>query len=300
VIRRPTLLALFLVCVAGPACSPQPSNTLSPAQSDIAALIAASGAEVAVAWRPLDGRPGDEILINPDLSFHAASTMKVPVMIELFRQEAAGNLALDDLVPVTNQFTSIMDGSPYELSATEDSDGEIYKALGTNLSYRTLVEASITVSSNLATNILIEHLRADRVQATVDAMGASGMQVLRGVEDQKAFDAGKSNTTTARGLLVLFEAIGHGTAVSADASARMIEILKRQQFNDGIPAGLPPGTPVAHKTGSITRIHHDAGIVYGPRPYVLVVLTRGIDDHAVSAKLMADISRVVAGLVPPV
>lgn len=272
----------------------QSASTLATVRADIDRLIAASGAEVAVAWRPLDAKPGEEILINPELRFHAASTMKVPVMIELHRQVEAGQRKLDDTVLVTNKFTSILDGSPYELSATEDSDGEVYKAMGTQLSYRALVEASITVSSNLATNILIEHLGAKNVQATVDRMGASGMQVLRGVEDQKAFDAGRNNTTDARGLLTLFEAIGRHAAVNAKASADMIEVLKRQKFNDGIPAGVPAGTPVAHKTGSITRIHHDAGIVYAKRPYVLVVLTRGIQDGKVSAKLMADISRVIA------
>lgn len=272
----------------------QSAPTLATVRADIDRLITASGAEVAVAWRPLDAKPGEEILINPELRFHAASTMKVPVMIELYRQVEAGQRKLDDTVLVTNKFTSILDGSPYELSATEDSDGEVYKAMGTQLSYRALVEASITVSSNLATNILIEHLGAKNVQATVDRMGASGMQVLRGVEDQKAFDAGKNNTTDARGLLTLFEAIGRHAAVNAKASADMIEVLKRQKFNDGIPAGVPAGTPVAHKTGSITRIHHDAGIVYAKRPYVLVVLTRGIQDGKVSAKLMADISRVIA------
>lgn len=261
------------------------------ARAEIERLIKASGAEVAVAWRPLDGKPGEELLINPDMRFHAASTMKVPVMIELFRQIEAGQRKLDDTVLVTNQFTSIHDGTPYTLSATEDSDGEIYKAMGTPLSYRVLVEAAITVSSNLATNILIEHLGAKNVQATVDRLNASGMQVLRGVEDQKAFDAGKNNTTTARGLLTLFEAIGKGQAVNAAASAMMVDILKRQKFVDGIPAGLPPGTPVAHKTGSITRIRHDAGIVYGRRPYVLVVLTRGIADSKVADALIADISR---------
>jgi beta-lactamase class A len=260
-------------------------------RAEIERLIKASGAEVAVAWRPLDGKPGEELLINPDLQFHAASTMKVPVMIELFRQVEAGQRTLDDTVLVTNQFTSIHDGTPYTLSATEDSDGEIYKAMGTRLSYRALVEAAITVSSNLATNILIEHLGAKNVQATVDRLGASGMQVLRGVEDQKAFDAGKNNTTTARGLLTLFEAIGTGKTVSPAASASMIDILKRQQFRTGIPAGLPAGTVVAHKTGSITRIRHDAGIVYSKRPYVLVVLVRGIQDSKVSDALIASISR---------
>jgi beta-lactamase class A len=267
-----------------------------PAQvtAELQAIIKQSGAEVAVAWRPLDAREGEEILINPDLRFHAASTMKVPVMIELFREVEAGRRSLDDTVAVTNQFTSIVDGSPYTLSASEDSDGEIYTAMGRQLSLRTLVEAAITVSSNLATNILIEHLGAKNIQATVDQMNASGMQVLRGVEDQKAFDAGRNNTTTARGLLTLLTAIGNGRAVSAEASAQMVEILKRQKFRDGIPAGLPAGTTVAHKTGNITRIHHDAGIVYASRPYVLVVLVRGIDDQKTSGALIAEISRIIA------
>jgi beta-lactamase class A len=203
-------------------------------------------------------------------------------------------LKLEDKVLVTNQFTSIQDGTPFVLSATEDSDGETYKALGNSLTYRQLVEAAITVSSNLATNILIEHLGARNVQATVDTMGASGMQVLRGVEDQKAFDAGKNNTTDALGLMTLFEALGKGRAVSAEASAEMLAILKRQKVRDRIPAGLPPGTVVAHKTGNVTRIYHDAGIVYSSRPYVLVVLTRGIADTKVSGRLIAEITSAIA------
>jgi len=291
---RLTLIGMVLVVtsVAGP--SSAQAQGVTDTRAAIERLIAASGAEVGVAWRPLDAKPGEEILINADVRFHAASTMKVPVMIELFRRVEAGQLKLDDTVLVTNQFTSIHDGTPYTLSATEDSDGEIYKAMGSQLSYRRLVEAAITVSSNLATNILIEHLGAKNVQATVDRMNASGMQVLRGVEDQKAFDAGKNNTTDARALLTLFEAIAKGQAASAVASASMIEILKRQQFDTGIPAGLPAGTVVAHKTGSITRIRHDAGIVYGARPYVLVVLVRGIQDSKVSDALIADISRAIA------
>lgn len=274
-----------------------PQDGTAALRAEIERLIKASGAEVAVAWRPLDGKPGEEILINPDLRFHAASTMKVPVMIELFRQIEAGERKLDDTVVVTNQFTSIHDGTPYTLSATEDSDGEVYKAMGTPMSYRALVEAAITVSSNLATNILIEQLGAKNIQATVDRLNASGMQVLRGVEDQKAFDAGKNNSTTARGLLMLFEAIGNGRAVNPAASAMMVDILKRQKFVGGIPAGLPPGTPVAHKTGWITRIRHDAGIVYGNRPYVLVVLTRGIEDPKVADALIASISREIGASV---
>ncbi|MSO49180.1 MAG: hypothetical protein EXQ49_04660 [Acidobacteria bacterium] len=188
---RATLATFALWALVGQmAPTSRPPDVVTPPVADLAkiraevdALIAASGAEVAVAWRPLNSTKGEEILIRPDLRFHAASTMKVPVMIELFRQVENGLRKLDDKVLVTNQFTSIFDGSPYVLSATEDSDGEMYKAMGKQLSLRALVDASITASSNLATNILIEHLRAANVQATVDTMGAVGMQVMRGVED---------------------------------------------------------------------------------------------------------------------
>jgi beta-lactamase class A len=151
----------------------------------------------------------------------------------------------------------------------------------------------ITVSSNFATNLLIEKLGADTIRRTVAALGADGMQVLRGVEDQKAFDKGLNNSTTARGLLILLEKLAKGLAVDAKADAEMIEVLKRQKFNEAIPAGVPPRTPVAHKTGNITRIHHDAGVVYAPRPYVVVLLVRGIQDRKVSAALMAKLSKAI-------
>ena len=169
----------------------------------------------------------------------------------------------------------------------------MYAAVGQTLTLRQLCEAMITVSSNFAANLLIEKLGVANIQHTVKALGGDGMQVLRGVEDQKAFDLGLNNTTTAPGLLVLLQRIAHGTAVDAPSDAAMIEILKRQKFNDAIPAGVPAGTSVAHKTGTITRIHHDAAIVYAPRPYVLVLLVRGIADQKKSAALMAELSKAV-------
>lgn len=254
-------------------------------------LIDSSGAEVAVAVRALDGRA--EVSIEPAKSFHAASTMKVPIMVELFRQAGAGKLALDDQLPVRNEFHSIVDGSVYQMDVSDDSDAEVYKAAGKTMSLRDLCEAMITVSSNFAANLLIERVGAKNVQQTVDRLGGQGVVVLRGVEDQKAFDKGLNNVTTAEGLAALLFKLATGTAVSAKADAEMIEILKRQKFNDAIPAGLPKGTPVAHKTGTITRIHHDAAVVYGPRPYVIVVLVRGIQDQKISGPLMASISREV-------
>ncbi len=260
-------------------------------RADLARAIEESGAEVAIAFRTRDGAM--EVLIEADRAFHAASTMKVPVMIELFRQASAGTASLDEALPIRNEFRSIVDGSPYSLSASGDSDAEVNAALGKTLTLRRLCEAMITVSSNLAANLLIERLGVENIRRTVARLGADGMQVLRGVEDGKAFQNGLNNTTTARGLLILLEDLAGGSAVSETADREMIEILKRQRFREAIPAGLPPGTPVAHKTGRITRIHHDAAIVYGPRPYVLVVLVGGIDDQKKSAALIAALSRKV-------
>jgi len=262
-------------------------------RSRIAALAAADGAEVAVAFRTLDGR--DELLIQPDVEFHAASTMKVPVMIELFRQVRAGTLRLEDRVAVVNEFHSIVDGSPYALDVGDDSDADVYKRAGSTMSYRELCEAMITVSSNFAANLLIEHLGAPRIQRTTESLGASGMHVLRGVEDGKAFSKGLNNTTTARALMTLMEKIATGGAVDKSASDAMIAILKRQKFNDRIPAGLPRGMVVAHKTGEITRIQHDAAIVYASRPFVLVVLVRGVQDANVGSALTAKITRAIYG-----
>ncbi len=254
-------------------------------------LIAESGAEVGVAFRTLDGR--DELFVNADVEFHAASTMKVPVMIELFRQARAGVLALDDRMPIVNQFHSIVDGSPFALDAADDSDAELYAHVGATRTYRELCEAMITVSSNLATNLLIERIGPARIQATTDALGARGMHVRRGVEDNKAFANGLNNTTTARALATLMDAIATGRAVDVESSREMAAVLSRQHFNDRIPAGLPAGTRVAHKTGDITRIQHDAAIVYAARPYVLVILVRGLDDEKQGSALAASISRAV-------
>jgi beta-lactamase class A len=130
---------------------------------------------------------------------------------------------------------------------------------------------------------------------TMRSLGAQRIQVLRGVEDGKAFDKGMVNTTTARDLAIILSAIEDGRAASADATREMRQILLAQEFNEKIPAGLPPGIRVAHKTGEITAHSHDAAIVYPPgkKPYVLVVLTRGIKDAAKSSKLIADISSII-------
>jgi len=230
--------------------------------------------------------------------FHAASTMKIPVMIQLFRDRDAGLLSLDDSITITNTFRSIVDSSPYLLDVTDDSDSSLYKRLGQRASIRALIELMETVSSNLATNLLITRVDAKRANATAHALGADSILVLRGVEDGKAYRAGLNNTTTARDLGLLLAAISNGTAASAASCREMLAILAKQQFNEGIPAGLPPGTWVYHKTGWIGQVvYHDAALVEPVgargRRYVLVVLTGGIQKDEDSHALVRDVSRLV-------
>lgn len=301
------MLLTCLPLVAGLLLSPQqdaapvrPGAALDSLRSSIGRRASElKDAVIGVAFH--DYATGDSLYINADDSFHAASTMKVPVMIELFRRIDAGSLGLEQGIPLANQFASIVDGSPYSLTADDDSDRSAYKLVGTRVPLRDLIDRMITRSSNLATNALIELVGAPNANATAHTLGARNIKVLRGVEDTKAFRAGLNNATTARDLAALLDAIETGRAASKKSCDAMREVLLRQEFNTEIPAGLPPGTKVAHKTGWITGVLHDAAIVYpaGHKPYVLVVLTRDIPESADARRLIADISRLVYAHVTP-
>jgi beta-lactamase class A len=258
-----------------------------------ARISAEPGAQVGIAY--VDLASGDTLFLNADTSFHAASTMKVPVMIELFRRANSGSFRMDQGLLMVNQFGSIVDGSPYSLDVGSDSDSTLYHRIGQRVRVDTLLRLMITRSSNFATNTLITLVGADAVTRSMRSLGAQRIQVLRGVEDGKAFEKGMSNTTTARDLAIILRAIEEGRAASPAATHEMLAILLAQEFNEKIPAGLPPGTRVAHKTGEITAVSHDAAIIYptGRKPYVLVVLTRGIADGTKSSKLIADISTIL-------
>lgn len=256
-------------------------------------VAAVPGARVGIVLHDLADR--FDLRIAADSSFHAASTMKVPVMIELFRRIDAGALSLDQGVLVVNQFGSIVDGSSYSLSAGDDSDSSVYAMVGKRMTVGALIEHMIIHSSNLATNTLIALVGATHADSTAHALGATRMRILRGVEDQKAYDRGLNNTTTAGDLAALMLAIERGKAASPASCVKMRDILLREVYTGEIPAGLPPGTPVAQKTGWITATLHDAAIVYPPgrTPYVLVVLTSNIPDEKVAGSLIADVSRLV-------
>lgn len=288
-----TLLASIFV-LASRSAAAQTRGALDNTKSEIEKLIAASAAEqVGVAVYDMETK--QSLLVNDRASFHAASTMKLPLMMEVFRRADRKKIPLNEPVDLKNKFYSIIDGSEYRLNRNDDSDQEIYERIGQTMPVMELVDRMITWSSNLATNLLIEKVKAENVTGLMRELGANDIQVLRGVEDPKAFQAGKNNTTTAYDLMLLLRLIAENKFLNNRACAKMVEILSSQRFNDAIPAGLPAATRVAHKTGNITKHNHDAAIVYAPgrKPYVIVVLTKGIAEQKRSDKLIADISRVV-------
>jgi beta-lactamase class A len=229
---------------------------------------------------------------NADAWFHAASTMKLAVLLAVFRQVDRGDLTLEAQVHVRNRFTSIVNREPYMLDLGRDADPDVYGHLGKTLTVRELAYWMITKSSNLATNLLVDVVGIPTIQSALDELEIDGVKVLRGVEDQRAFDAGLNNEVTANGLLKLLRMIAEGKAYSQKACDSMLEILLDQQYRSGIPAGLPKAARVAHKTGNISTVHHDAGIVYleDRKPYVLVILTQ-FPPETGRGTAVADVSR---------
>ncbi len=283
------LFLLFLTALT--ACTQKQS--ISDLQKSIEAKLAEQPGNFAVAFTDLSSN--EQLLINAHELFHAASTMKTPVMVEIYKQAAAGKFSLKDSIIIKNEFISIADGSPYSLTADSDSDTVIYKHIGEKRTIYSLMYDMIIVSSNLATNLMIDLVGAKNVTQTLRDIGANDIQVLRGVEDGKAFDAGLNNKVTAYDLMLLFEKIDGEEIVNNEASMSMIDILLDQRFNEIIPAKLPANVKVAHKTGSITGVQHDSGIVYLPngKKYVLVLLSKNLPDADAGVAVMAGISKMI-------
>ncbi len=265
-----------------------PQNLAELTQAIKTELARCPEATFFVAFRDLQ-KPAQSVLINEKVSIHPASTMKTPVLVEVYKQANEGKFKLSDSLTVKNEFKSIVDGSPYSLQASDDSDLSWYQRLGQKVSIYDLTRAMIVRSSNLATNMLIELVGAPQVTQSMRTMGLNDIMVRRGVEDSKAYTAGLNNTTTAYDLMLLMEKIGKGEAVSPAASQAMINILSDQEFNDVIPTRLPADVQVAHKTGWITQHHHDSALLILPdgRKFSFTILSKGWKSEALANEVMA-------------
>jgi beta-lactamase class A len=286
-------IGVIFISMSALAFSCQPKNDSQTLVRQVSEILGKQKGTFAVAFRDLS--TGEELLIREHESFHAASTMKTPVMIETFRQAADGKFSLNDSIVIKNEFKSIVDSSTFSLDSGDDSEQALYKQAGKKRTIADLVYDMIIVSSNLATNLVIELVDARNVTQTMRELGAKDIQVLRGVEDAKAFQQKLNNTTTAYDLMLIFDKIAREEMISKEASQAMVKILLDQRFNEIIPAKLPDNVKVAHKTGSIRGVRHDSGIIFLPdgRKYVLVLLSKDLEDEKQGVEAMASVSEAI-------
>jgi len=253
------------------------------------------GKTVSVSVQDLE--TGKGIFINADVSMHPASTMKVPVMMEVFRQAEAELLSLDESLKIFNSFKSIVDGSEFSLEEADDSDKTLYTRIGKSESIRELNRLMIVRSSNLATNLLMERVTCASVDALIKELGIANMTVIRGLEDKKAYRLNINNSASARSSTQMMKLIAEGKVVSRNVCDEMIEVMFGQEFNESIPALLPHNVKVAHKTGWTGDFFHDTGIVFPPnrKPYAISLFTHGFpeDDENQAHGCMAEVSRMI-------
>ena len=254
-----------------------------------------AGGFTAIAAHVHDYERGRHFFHDEDRWFHAASTMKVAVLLALFRAADEGRVRLDDRLHVRNRFRSIADRSIFRIERERDADSVVHRRVGRSMKLSELAHPMIIRSSNLATNLLLDHLTPAAVQAMLDAAGIEGVKVVRGVEDSAAFAIGLNNTVTARGLAQLFCLLRDDTFFPETARRQMLEIFHAQEFNSMIPALLPGSAEVAHKTGEISTNTHDAGLVSlpGRRPYAVAILTEHPPTVEAPEKAVAKISRAI-------
>lgn len=252
-----------------------------------------AGKTISVAVHDL--QTGTEFFSNADVMMHPASTMKIPVMMEVYRQAEAGLLSLDEHLKIYNTFTSIADGSAFSLDEVDDSELSLYQRIGETESVRELVRLMIVRSSNLASNILMDKVTTARVDAIVKEHGITNMHIIRGLEDKKALQLGRNNAASARSSAQMLKLIAEGKVVSAHACEEMIQILLGQEFNESIPALLPTDVKVAHKTGWSDDFFHDIGIVFPPqrKPYILALFTHGFPVDREAHECMAEVSLMI-------
>jgi beta-lactamase class A len=222
-----------------------------------------------------DLESGEKCRYNADRWFHAASTIKLAVLLGAFAAFHQRRFVPQARLHVRNRFVSAFDGSLFRVDGGRDADREVHGAIGRTMRLSELARNMITRSSNLATNLLLDLLGIEFLQRVLDDQRIAGIDLRRGVEDELAFQNGINNRVTAEGLVQLLRLMAEERALNADLSRQMLDILHEQEFRSGIPAGLPAAARVAHKTGEISTIAHDAGVVYLPkrRPYIVAILT---------------------------
>ena len=222
---------------------------------------------------------GEACAYQADLPVVAASVIKLPILIEAFRQAGAGLLSMEENVVIRPEMKLPSCGALTYLHG------------GLTVTLRDLCVLMIILSDNTATNLLIDRLSMDAVNRTIRCLGLEKTALRRKLFDLEASARGIENTVTAEEMGRLLEKMYEGTCVSPAADAEMLSILKDQRLNGKMPFFLHgDGVKIAHKTGEDDGITHDVGIVYGAHPMILCFASEHTDVPAFE-RLIQDAAR---------
>lgn len=233
------------------------------------------------------------ISIRADESFAAASVIKLAIMMTCYRAFDAGTASPNDYATIRDG--DVIGGSP---SFSTANPGEKYHL-------HTLIRAMIRESDNTASNTLISAFGFEAINRTIKHCGLVGTHLGRHFADVVPASYVSLNVTTPGDIGKLLYEIENSsreeidTICTAKSCRAMIDLLLGQEDKSKIPSGLPSGTPCANKTGEIDGVRNDAAIVdpYGDKPFILVVLTRSLDDVGAGDRGIAAIAHRVNALV---
>jgi len=229
-----------------------------------------------------DLRTGEEIRINENRVFPAASTIKISIMSELFNRINEGVLDFNDTVEIRENMRTGGDGILKELEP------------GHKFTLKELATLMIILSDNMATNILINLLGMDNINSTIQKLGLPNTRLQRMMMDTQAAREGRENYITASDLASILELIYNGQNINKSYSDIMLDILKRQQVRGRLDLYLPEDIVIAHKTGDLDNLEHDAGIVYLPeKEYIICVLTNETKTNKDGREIIGVISKMV-------
>jgi beta-lactamase class A len=214
-------------------------------------------------------------------SFPSASVIKVPILAALHAEAEAGRLLWNETVVLREQAKVPGSGVLRELHA------------GVELTLEDLARLMIVVSDNTATNLLIDRIETSRVNEFLAGVGYQVTRLGRRMYDFAARDRGLDNRCAAAEMTDMLVRMQQGELVSAQASEAMLAVMRRQVYVSKIPRLLPPETPVANKTGEISSVSHDIGVIYAPGgPIALSVLTEGARDRVAAEDVISRISQL--------
>lgn len=238
--------------------------------------------DVGFYYDPLDGSTPVEF--QADLPLVAASVIKIPVMAAAFDAVRRGERREDEIFEIRPEMKKPSCGA---LTYMHD---------GLRVTLRDLVTLMIIVSDNTATNLLIDTLGVEPVNALMAAHGIPGLTLRRKLFEPELSARGIQNTITARGVATLLKKLYSNELLGAPWDGTMIGILRDQRLNGKLPFFLhEKGIKLAHKTGEDDGITHDAGIVYTDHPFILVMLSNNVDVPAFE-RLMQDTAKELAGV----